>query len=345
MSDVRRIAASLAASAVFLFASSAFADKVAVLKFTGDPGSVDGAHDATARAVTASGKTLPTQSEMVTAEVAVKDQTPDNSEEYLAAGRASSSDWTVAGRVQPLAEGGYHVELEVCQVSSGRVESLTRDIDPSQADAEIGEMLALLLRPEGIANADIPWERGSKPKPKPVPPPPPPKPVEPPKPPPPPPPPAVAHAYAENAPFAFGVFGEGLSAVSRPGRAEGPRGSFELGASAGYAIAQVPGLEVRADGAFAAAGPSAAYFDVGARYAFMLVPTARIFAGPEAAIGGFFTLNGDKAGRFLLRPSLVAGMGIGEHVQVEAFGDCDVAAGGSGTLVLLGGGARATIRF
>ena len=127
MRDVRKIAASLAASAVFLFAGSAFAEKVAVLKFTGDPGSVDGAHDATARAVTAGGKTLPTQSEMVTAEVAVKDQTPDNSEEYLAAGRASSSDWTVAGRVRPITDGGYHVELEVCQVSSGRVESLTRD--------------------------------------------------------------------------------------------------------------------------------------------------------------------------------------------------------------------------
>ncbi|MGH7281934.1 MAG: hypothetical protein ACRELY_10450 [Polyangiaceae bacterium] len=339
--------ATLIAAATLLLSGSAFADKVAVLKFTGDVNSTAPAHDATTRAVTAKGDTLPTSSEMITAEVAVKDTVPDNSEEYLAAGKASTSQWTVAGRVQPL-EGGYHLELDVCQISSGRVESLSRDIDPVDADAQIGEMLALLLRPQGIAGADIPWERGSKPKPKPVPPPPPPKPLPPPPPPlppPPPPKPAVAHKYAENAPFAAGIFGQGLVAVARPSRAEGPRGSFELGASAGYALDAVPGLEFRADGAFAAAGPGAAYIDGGARYAFVIVPTARVFAGPEAAIGGFFTFGGDKSARFLVRGSLVAGIGIGEHVQIEGFGDAAGAAGGSGGLAFLGGGVRALVRF
>jgi hypothetical protein len=342
-----KIGASLVACAVMLLSANAFADKVAVLKFTGDPQSVQTAHDATQRAVVAHGNTLPTDSEMVTAEVAVRDTVPDNSEEYIAAGKASTSAWTVAGRVSPNAD-GYHVELEACQVQSGRVESLTRDIDPTQADAQIGEMLALLLRPEGIANADIPWERGLKkkpPPPKPVPPPPPPKPLPPPAPPPPPPPPAVRHTYAEHAPYAVGVVGEGLAAVSRPGRAEGPSGSLELGAALGYALDAVPGLEIRANGEFAAAGPGAIIADAGARYAFMLVPTARIFAGPEATIGGFFTLGGDKSARFLARGSLVAGIGIGDHFQVEAFGDAAAAAGGSGALVFLGGGGRALVRF
>lgn len=336
--------ATLIGAATLLLAAPAFADKVAVLKFTGDVNSTAPAHDATQRAVTAKGDTLPTSSEMVTAEVAVKDTVPDNSEEYLAAGRASTSQWTLAGRVSP-SEGGYHLEIYACQVSSGRVESLSRDIDATQADAQIGEMLALLLRPEGVAGADIPWERGSKPKPKPPPPAPPPTPPPPPAPPPPPPKPAVSHKYAENAPFAAGLFGQGLIAVARPARAEGPRGSFELGASAGYALDAVPGLEFRADGAFAAAGPGAAYVDGGARYAFMLVPTARIFAGPEATLGGFFTFGGDKSARFLLRGSLVAGIGIGDHVQIEGFGDAAGAAGGSGTLVFLGGGVRALVRF
>ncbi|MEO7111646.1 MAG: hypothetical protein ABI183_14495 [Polyangiaceae bacterium] len=338
----------LVASAALLFSTSALADKVAVLKFTGADVSNDtAAHDATQRAVAARGNTLPNASEMVTAEVAVKDTVPDNSTEYIAAGKASTSDWTVAGRVGTNAD-GYHLELEVCQVQSGRVESLSRDVDPAQADQQINEMLALLLRPEGIANAAIPWERGVKkkpPPPKPVPPPPPPPPPVPPPPPPPPPAPAVRHTYAEHSPFAVGVVGEGLSAVSRPGRAEGPVGSFELGGALGYAIDAVPGLEIRADGEFAAAGPGAVFFDAGARYAFMLVPTARIFAGPEAALGGFFTTGADKATRFLARGSVVAGIGVGDHLQLELFGDAAAAAGGSGALIFLGGGARALVRF
>jgi hypothetical protein len=344
---MRKLSAALATVAGLLISANALADKVAVLKFTGDDVSLDvAAHDATQRAVVARGNTLPNGSEMITAEVAVKDTVPDSSTEYIAAGKASTSDWTVAGRVTPNAD-GYHVELEVCQVQSGRVESLTRDIFTAQADQQIGEMLAIILRPEGIANAVIPWERGQKklppppPPPKPVPPPPPPPP---PVPPPPPPPPAVRHTYAEHSPFAVGVVGEGLAAVSRPAHAVGPTGSFELGGALGYAVDAVPGLEIRADGEFAAAGPGAAFFDAGARYAFMIVPTARIFAGPEAAIGGFFTTGADKTGRFLARGSLVGGVGIGDHLQLEIFGNA-LAAAGSDSLVFLGGGARALVRF
>ena len=43
--------ATLIAAATLLFAGSAFADKVAVLKFTGDVNSTASAHDATERAV------------------------------------------------------------------------------------------------------------------------------------------------------------------------------------------------------------------------------------------------------------------------------------------------------
>ena len=174
------------------FACAARADKVAVLPFTASPGVVkpelDQARSWTRDASIAKGHTAPNAQEMVSAEAAVKDGTADTSSEYLAAGKASGSQWTVTGHLDrhdappaKLPDGteeegytSYRVELEVCQVDTGRVESLAREIDPDAAPAQIGEMLALLLRPEGIKNVQLPWE-GAPPhkrKPKPVAPPP-----------------------------------------------------------------------------------------------------------------------------------------------------------------------------
>ncbi len=283
---------------------------------------------------------------MLTAEMAVKDGVADTSEEYRAAGRASSSDWTVSARVD-LHGAHYRIELEACQVSSGRVESLAREIDPPQATPQIGEMIAILLRPEGIANVDIPWEHAAPPPP-PLPPPTPPTPPappSPPSPPKPPEPPPVRHAYAEGHPIAFGLEAGGFAAFARPSNARGPRGSANIGGVVGYAIETVPGLELRGELAGAVAGPQAVYFDVGARYALMVVPTLRMYAGPELGLGGFFPVGGDKSARFLGRGSLFAGIGIGERFQVEGFGDLALAPGGSGTIALVGGGARVVVRF
>jgi hypothetical protein len=280
---------------------------------------------------------------MITAEVAVRDGVPDSSEEYRAAGRASSSAWTVTGRVEPRSSGRFRIELEACQIASGRVESLAREVDPARANDQIGEMLALLLRPEGIGNAEIPWD---KPNPKP-------EVVEPPVVPPPTPTPAPLqprpaapkHAYAEGHPNAVGPGAELLTALQRPDNAQGSATSVLLAGAFGYALEAVPGLELRADFAGAVAGPKALVLDAGARYAFMLVPTARVYAGPELALGAFVTLGGDKSARFLGRGGLAAGIGIGEQVQLEAFGDLAVTPGGAGTLVLGGGGARGLVRF
>lgn len=279
---------------------------------------------------------------MLAAQMSTKDGAPDTREEYRAAGRASSSQWTVAGRVAPR-EGGYRLEVEACQVDSGRVESLARDIEPSQATSEIAEMLALLLRPEGIGNADIPWQHG-QPKP-PTPPPPTPKPPEPPPtPPPPPPPPAVKHAYAEGHPLSLGLGVALTSAVSRPKNASGSPTAVSVEASGGYALDAVPGLELRGDFAGSVAGPGSIFFDAGARYAIPVVPTARLFVGPEATIGAFFPTGGDKTARFYARGSAFVALGIGARAQVELSGDIAPVLGSS-TLVLAGGTLRGLVRF
>jgi hypothetical protein len=328
------LSASIACTSL-VFSSAAWADKVAVLPFSGSSSVATHADLEVARAATKDaavqrGHALPSDSEMLTAEMAVKDGVADTREEFRAAGRASSSDWTVSARVD-LHGARYRLELEACQVSSGRVESLAREIDPSQATPQIAEMIAILLRPEGIANADIPWEHAAPP-----PPPPPPKPPEPP---------AVRHAYAEGHPIAVGLEGGGFAAFDRPSNARGPRGSANIGGVVGYAIDAVPGLELRGELAGAVAGPQAIYFDVGARYASMVVPTLRIYAGPELGLGGFFPTGGDKSARFLGRGSLFAGIGMGERLQLEGFGDLLWAPGGSGTIALVGGGARVVVRF
>ena len=117
-----RWAAALVALFLLLLAAPARADKVLVLPFqsAGAATSTDlsAAQAATTTATTQLAHKLPTASEIVTAQVAVKDGVADTSEEYRAAGRASSSDWTVSGRVE--AHGAsYHLEIEACQVSSG----------------------------------------------------------------------------------------------------------------------------------------------------------------------------------------------------------------------------------
>ena len=337
-------------AALLFLAAPALADKVLVLPFQGQGSAtsaeLDEARVATRTAVADLSHAAPTEAEVVTAQVAVKDGVADTSEEYRAAGRASSSDWTVGGHVE---EHGttYRLELEACQIASGRVESLAREIDPAQSRKQIGEMLAILLRPQGIANAEIPWERGgSSPVSPPAPPKerPPPIPAAPKAPPAPPSPPAVRHPYAENAPWALGLDGSVLGAIQRAANAVGSSASATLGGTLAYALGAVPGLELRADGGGTVAGPRSFSLEAGARYAIPIAPAIRLFAGPEAELGTFLTFSGDKTARFLVQGAAFVALGIGEHLQFELAGNIDYAAG-SASLVLGGGTARALVRF
>ena len=344
--------------ALFFSSAHALADKVAVLPFSAANSSatkadLGAARTATQSAVVKVGHKEPTPSEMLTAEMAVKDGVADTSDEYRAAGRASSSQWTVSARVDPRSS-GYRIELEVCQVKSGRVESLAREIDAPQAVAQISEMLAILLRPEGIANADIAWARTAPQlppaSPAPVALPAPAAPGADPAPASPAPlgtqqQPAAPLAQGERYPFAVGIGLGALAAFVRPSNAQGNATSLFLSGSLGYAIDAVPGLELRADFGGAVAGPQALMAEAGARYLRVLEPKLHIYAGPEVEIGGFFTRGADKSGRFLARGALVGGIGLTERIAVELSGDLAVAPGGAGTLVFGGASARGVFRF
>ena len=342
-----RSVALAAGIAVWLLASSAFADKVAVLPFLSGSGvtsaDLDAARAATRAATTSLSHRLPSDAEMLTAQMSSTDGVADTGPEYRAAGRASTSDWTVAGHVEGHGA-TYRLELDVCQVESGRIETLAREVTPADAATQIREMLALLLRPEGLANAPIPWERASPAAPAPPPiakeaaPPPPPPPPGPPAPP------AVRHAYAEEHPLALGAFTSVLSAFSRPSNATGSPTAALLGVSAGYALHGVPGLELRADFDGAVAGPRSYTVDGGVRYAIPIAPSIRLFAGPEATVGGFFAAGADKTPRALVQAAAFVALGLGERVQLEVAGDLAYAAG-SPSLALGGGTFRALLRF
>ncbi|GAC1546542.1 MAG: hypothetical protein NVS3B10_10510 [Polyangiales bacterium] len=350
---------------VLCAASSALcssADKVAVLPFTAPSQTLpkpelEQLRGFTRDAVIAKGHALPSAAEMVSADVAVKDGTADTSSEYRAAGRAAGSAWTVTGHVDrhdsppaKLPDGteeegytSYRVELEVCQVDSGRVESLAREIDPDEAPTQLGEMLVLLLRPEGIKNAVLPWENAPphkrKAKPKPAPPPPPPPP------PPEPEAPVVKHAYAENRPVALGVSVGFSNALERPSEARGSSNALALGGVLAYAIEQAPGLELRGILTGQAIGPRALEISAGARYAIPILPQYRLFIGPEVLLGAHVAIGAEKTARFLSHGSAFAAWGITEAVQIELAGDLAAALGGSGTLILGGGTVRGLYRF
>jgi hypothetical protein len=241
----------------------------------------------------------------------------------------------------------YRLELEVCQVETGRVESLARDLDPDEAPVRIGEMLALLVRPEGIGNAEIPWQTGAprKPKAKPAPPP------EPLPPAPSPPPPVASeapppdHVYAEGHPFALGA-SVGLSAaLVRPSEARGPSLALPIGGVVAYAPEATPGLEFRGLFTSQVAGPRALEISAGARYAFPVSARHRIFVGPELLAGAHVALGADKTARFLAHGAAFAAVGFGEQVQLEIAADLAGAFGGTGSLLLGGGTARVLVRF
>jgi hypothetical protein len=348
--------------ATFLFVLPAWADKVAVLPFN-SPNNVprpelDEVRKWTREAVTKKGHTYATDNEMVSAEAAIKDGVADTSQEYIAAGKLAGAAWTLTGHVTrndyPPArmpdgkeEDGYttyRVELEACQVGTGGVESLSREVLPDDGPSDIAEMIGLLVRPEGLANAEIPWERAGvrRPKPRPKAPPPPPPPAEPVSPAPP----AVRHVYGEGHPIAIGASAGVTTALVQPDVALGPSAAMPIGGIVGYALPEaVPGLELRGNFTSQVIGPRALEISAGARYAFAPLAGTRLFVGPELLLGAHVALGADKTARFLTHGAVFVALGFTENVQAELAGDLAAALGGGGTLVLAGGTARVVLRF
>lgn len=350
--------------AIVLVASPSWADKIAVLPFTSPKNvpkpELDEVRRWTREAVTKQNHAYATDNEMVSAEATIKDGVADTSQEYIAAGKVVGAQWTLTGRVErvdypasKLPDGReeegyttYRVEIEAAQVNTGRVESLSREVLPDEGPSDIAEMLALLVRPEGIANAEIPWERMGVRKPKRTPKPPPDKPVPPPAPPPPPTPEAPRHVYGEGHPLAMGLSIGVTNALVRPDQARGPSWAMPLGATIGYAFPdQAPGFEAKANLTSQVIGPRALELSIGGRYALAPFRGIKVFIGPELLLGTHIALGADKTARFLLHGAAFLAVGITNNIQAEIAGDLAPAFGGNGTLLLGGGTARLIVRF
>jgi hypothetical protein len=349
------------ALAALLSAAPAWADKLAVLPFT-SPNNVprvelEQVRGWTREAAARGGHATASDAEMAAAEASARDGVADTSQEYQVAGKAASADWTLTARVERvdhpparLPDGSeeegfttYRVELEAYQMSSGRLESLAREIVPDDASKEIAEMIALLVRPQGIDDADIPWShegaqrprRRAKPAAEPALAPPPSATSRPPRP-----------VYGAGHPLALGVSVGVSSALARPDVARGPSWAMPIGGALGYALPDAaPGLELRGSFTSQVIGPRALEIAAGARYALAPLGGLRLFVGPELLLGAHVALGADKTARFLSHGALFAAYGVTEQLQAELAGDLGVALGGSGTLVLGGGTARITFRF
>lgn len=348
-------------AATTLAALPAWADKITVFPFTSPNNTsrpeLDGARDWTLHAVQSKGHTFATPDEMVQAMAAVRDGLPDTSSEYIAAGNATQSQWTLAGHVERFdlppsvlpdgsSESGYttyRVELEACQVATGRVESLSREIVHGDESA-IAEMIALLIRPEGIKDADIPWEHPGTPRPKPKPapkPPAPPPPAVEPKPAP-----ALDAAYAHGHAFALGASIGVDGVIASPTATRGSSVAAPMALVAAVAFPEAaPGLELRGNFGGNVAGPNAYVFDVGARYAYRPVRGVPFFVGPEGVLGTFVTQGANKTARFYADASVFVAYQIWDGVwQLELAGDVG-GAFGTTSLGLAGGTFRSLVRF
>lgn len=328
--------------------TSAWADRVLVLPFhEGAPRPrgvvVDEVRSAPAAVETSTRTALTAlKHEMVSgddeakARATIKDGVADTSGEFLEAGKLAAADWTLVGATQPT-EDGVRVELFVYQVKTARVESLVRELQGSNREAQVEEMLSLLLSAQGIGTKDIVWKvapvyaKGEKPR----------HAEEPTVPSAPPDP--NAWFYSKNTPFLLSAGVGGYVAASRPSNATGSSFTLNIEAAFGYAVAK--SLELRANVGAGVIDPKAFHLDGGARYAFTLSSASKLYAGPELTLGMFLPLGGDKTARFLTRGAGFFGVAIGERAQVEAMAEVLAAPGGTGALVIVGGSLRGGVRF
>jgi hypothetical protein len=224
-------------------------------------------------------------------------------------------------------------------VSTGRVESLVREIDPKvDPPTQVREMLALLLRPQGVGDDPLPWDQ-KKPAPSasasassapvpstsaaPAPKSPPPR-------------------YDEGGAIALGPGGGIADVVARPKEATGKRLGFTWNATLLVALPSRPWLELlgRVSGVH---GPgNALAFDAGARATWA---SGRFALGGELTLGAFGQLGGAKTAQFALGVSPVVAMAITRRIVLDLRPASFRLATGSGPVGLLGADLALLFRF
>jgi hypothetical protein len=356
------VAAPALLGAAFLFvASSAAADTVAVVSRGGE-GIVQTARESLRAAVTAQGHRQPSVEAVTRAVGKVADGVVDTRAEYKIVGDPLGADWVITGRFTPFGASsrpGYRAEVEAYQAKTGRVESLDRDVDARVADAQLGEMLRYLLRPEGVGHGGITFRVLPPPDAPVETPKDPPKPKETPKELPKEPPkpsevkvtaPPVERVssiipYGSNAPFTVGGHLLLSGALTRPAGARGSSFAGTLVFTGGYLVApdDVPGLELRADIGIGILGLKAFHGLAGGRWVFPLADDS--FISPEVGVGLFRPFGGDQSARFLAKGAAVFVQRLAPETQLEATVDLLAAPGGTGTLLLGGASVGGSFRF
>lgn len=371
--------------ATLLAAPAAWADRVALLPSRGggtDPAARPALDGDLAGALAKLGHTIVPAPELAAAAVTtVTDGVADTLEEYRAIGVATRADWVLVGSIEPAVTTA-RVELSACLVRMGRVESVAREVARAAEAPQVQEMLAVLLRPEGIGAGELPWERQRPPAP--------PPPQLPPMPPqqqvivtPPIAPPAppiegrvqldyplgqrdVWPAYSGGKRGFFGVNLGFAAAAARPAPAAG-NGASMVGAIRGGYAAGDAGIEPFAELGGNLVGPRALWIAAGARW--MLSPTTKrgsdgllrgvpFFLGPELVVGAFIRLGGESTGpdgtvysssssaNAVLGAAFDLAYALSPSVQLEAqLGNLRWVPTGDGAIVLLGATLGMSVRF
>lgn len=312
------------------------ADRVASLHVHGGSDADRAALDkALHAALTALGHTTPTDAEILQGEGAAG-AFENQSTGLVAIGKTTSSEWVVTVTIVSTAP--KRVEAKACQVSSGRVESLARDLDPKgDLATQLREMLALMLRPQGVGDDPLPWESAS----------------------------AKAAASSSSSapesastpsspseprfgathPFALGVSAGAFDLAARGEGAQGTRSVGAVSVFASYALlANAPIVDVflRVGSLFGPAGALGA--EAGGRILARVSPSIAI--GGALSAGLFAETSGNETKRALFGVAPVLAIAISPRFQLDFdLGSLRVAPGSGGAFVFVGGEANAVIRF
>ncbi|WP_437505598.1 hypothetical protein [Sorangium sp. So ce1099] len=377
---IRRALSCAAAAALMAIAPAALADRVAMLPARGgtDAAARSAAEADVARALAALGHTPAPDSAVAAALKGVADGVADTADEYRAVSAQTGAEWVLTGTVEPAVT-TTRVELTAYLASTGRVESVAREVDRDQSSRQTQEMLAVLLRPEGLGVGELPWERPVRAPPASAPPPSaggavvlPPVPAAPAAPPAnevlmayPLGPERVWPAYSGGRRAAVSAsLGAAVAAARLPG-ASGSAASLVGAARVAYALGD-RGFELFAGGGGNLVGPFAAWLEGGAR--LLLTPSLApqdgawrafpLHVGPALHLGAFFrsgagvvgpggaTYRGDLEVHPVLGASLDVVLALSSSVQLEAqLGNLRWVPAGDGSLLLLGATLGAGARF
>lgn len=248
----------------------------------------------------------------------------DSPEEFASIARLTQAKWVIAPSITQL-ENSYRLEISVYYNSESRTESVARDIDPNRVHEQVVEMMRVVLRPEGVGTAALPWEKApqsikSSP--------------------------TTPQAPASTDPGSF-FLGAGLgldNSLKRPENAVGSTTAALGSAQLGWAASKE--IQIALQGKTHLSGPRAIMLEASGRYLVSLDAQSRFFAGPELAVGLFLSQGGSKETSPMARASAVVGWKATRTISMLAtLGDLTLIPASSGTLVLGGASVNGIVRF